>query len=130
LDPRRPNSITTLTNAFLGSHSSDGSDGIVTNTIPSPGAFGYSRVALLHGMNVGAGSMETIHRPARFRLLDDVAKIATTRLSDVAKVASAAGVNTHDDQNERYCIKHPTRMMAARRPKVAESAEQVGAANK
>ena len=49
---------------------------------------------------------------------------------DLTKLGSAAGfVDTEDDQNERGCHKHPARMATARRPKVAESAKQVKAAN-
>ena len=51
-------------------------------------------------------------------------------ISDLAKVASAAGfVDTEDDQNERCCHEHPAWMTTTRPPKVAESAQQVGAAN-
>src|SRR5215510_15127792 len=51
-------------------------------------------------------------------------------ISDLAKVASAAGfVDTEDDQNERCCHEHPAWMATTRPPKIAESAKQVGAAN-
>ena len=44
--------------------------------------------------------------------------------------ASAAGsADAVDDENERDGVEHPARMTAARRPKVAEGAKQVGAAN-
>ena len=44
--------------------------------------------------------------------------------------ASAAGfVDTEGDQQEGGCHEHPGRMSTARRPKVAESAKQVEAAN-
>ncbi len=50
--------------------------------------------------------------------------------SNRAKVASAAGfAYTEDDQNERSCHEHPAWMATARRPKVAENAKQVEAAN-
>src|SRR5262249_3651586 len=49
---------------------------------------------------------------------------------DVARAASAARcVDTEDDQNERKRVEHPARMTTARRPKVAEGAIQVGAAD-
>ena len=66
------------------------------------------------------------HRLVRRTSAFDPADIGRVRLtSDLAKVASAAGfVDTDDDQNERGCHEHPTRMATARRPKVAESANR------
>src|ERR1700730_247414 len=52
------------------------------------------------------------------------------RRSDLATVASAAGfVGAVDDEYQRNCIEHPAGMTTARRPKVAESAIQVRAAD-
>src|ERR1700676_63415 len=46
------------------------------------------------------------------------------------RFASAAGsADAVDDENERDGVEHPARMTTARRPKVAESTEQVGAAD-
>ena len=59
-----------------------------------------------------------------------VSSFAADRLR-IQRTSSATGfANTEDDQNESSCHEHPARMAPARRPKVADSAKQVKAANK